>query len=277
MINIWYNTSIESGIVRGPRKVIENFKRSLYDCKIEYVINEEKYDKNLFLHWDKNLIEKYFQLKNKENILIGPHIWPFGNDLDVLDKYSNLLFPSQWCVNSCNKFFPHFKATSWPVAIYKPDIVDNIKTDCLVYYKDRSSSDLISVISFLEERNVSYTGLQYGNYTQEEFKESLGEVRYCIIIDNTESQGIAIQEMMASNKPLYVWDTLVWTHLPNYEVEATSVPYWSDECGEKVTTFNEFKENFDTFINKLDNYCPAEYIERNLSPQKSIEILFSCF
>ena len=52
------------------------------------------------------------------------------------------------------------------------------------------------MINFLESRGVTYTGLQYGNYTPKEFNESLGQVKYCIIIDNTESQGIAIQEMM---------------------------------------------------------------------------------
>ena len=131
------------------------------------------------------------------------------------------------------------------------------------------------MINFLESRGVTYTGLQYGNYTPKEFNESLGQVKYCIIIDNTESQGIAIQEMMACNKPLYVWDTTVWTYVPEYPAPATSVPYWSDECGMKVYNFQKFEENFDEFISNLDDYCPADYIEANLSPQKSIEILMS--
>ena len=40
-----------------------------------------------------------------------------------------------------------------------------------------------------------------------EFNESLGQVKYCIIIDNTESQGIAIQEMMDTTNH-YMFGTL---------------------------------------------------------------------
>jgi hypothetical protein len=275
MINIWYHDHIKKGIVRGPRKVIENFHRSLDDCGVKYSVNEEKYARNIFLHWGKEWFEKYNSLKHKENLLIGPHVWPFGDDLNHLGEYKSLIFPSKWCVDSCVNNFPHLRGSYWPVAIYKPEIVEDPKFDCLVYYKDRPERDLLDVISFLESRGITYTGLQYGNYTPKEFNESLSQVKYCIIIDNTESQGIAIQEMMACNKPLYVWDTKIWTYVPSYPAPATSVPYWSDECGMKVYNFKKFQENFDEFISNLDDYCPADYIKANLSPQKSIEILMS--
>ena len=48
MINIWYHDHIKKGIVRGPRKVIENFHRSLDDCGVKYSVNEEKYARNIF-------------------------------------------------------------------------------------------------------------------------------------------------------------------------------------------------------------------------------------
>jgi hypothetical protein len=279
MINLWFgDCKYPPGVVRGPVKVISNLIKSLDDCKIHYVINEEIFENNLFLHWDSSWFEKYSNLRNKENLLIGPHVWPFGPDLDVLNQYKSLLFPSKWCEDSCNKFFPNLKTAVWPIAIYKPNIKikSNPSVECLVYYKNRPKEDLLNVLNFLEQNNITYTGLEYGNYTQEEFKESLEEVKYCIIVDNTESQGIAIQEMMICNKPLFVWDKVTWDDLgSDYIVPATSIPYWSNECGERVTSFEDFKLKFDSFKNNLSNYCPENFINRELSPQKSIEILFS--
>jgi hypothetical protein len=164
------------------------------------------------------------------------------------------------------------------VAIYKPNINNNITTDCLVYYKNRSEKDLSLVLQNLENRNISYVGLQYGNYTQKDFIECLSQVKYCIIIDNTESQGIAIQEMMSVNKPLFVWNKNIWDYLGDrYIVEATTIPYWSDECGEYIDKYDQFDEKFELFLKNLNQYNPQKFIERELSAQKSIEILLNLF
>ena len=39
--------------------------------------------------------------------MIGPHVLPFGNDLDFLGEYKSLIFPSKWCVDSCVNNFPY--------------------------------------------------------------------------------------------------------------------------------------------------------------------------
>ena len=130
----------------------------------------------------------------------------------------------------------------------------------------------------LDKNKITYTGLEYGRYTQEEFRESISEVKYCIIIDNTESQGIAIQEMMAYNKPLLVWNQTVWNHLgDDYIVEGTSIPYWSSECGETFVDYENFDKVFNLFLSKLDKYNPKKYVDRELSPQKSIDTLLKLF
>ena len=104
------------------------------------------------------------------------------------------------------------------------------------------------------------------------------EVKYCVIIDNTESQGIAIQEMMAVNKPLFVWDQTVWDHMgQEYAVPATSVPYWSDECGERITSFDQFEEQFAIFQGKLDDYTPKDFVDRELSPEATVKILLDYY
>ena len=49
------------------------------------------------------------------------------------------------------------------VAIYKPEIKEDPQFDWFIIKIDQR--DLLDVINFLESRGVTYTGLQYGNYT----------------------------------------------------------------------------------------------------------------
>lgn len=258
----------------GPKKVIQNLFHSLNDVGIPYAENEEKYENNLFLHWDPYQVNNYTQIKNKETLLVGPQVWPFAPEFSQLTEYGKIITPSQWVADLYTKFFDVRGTLNWPVAIYPPQINNNPTVDCLVYYKNRPVEHLQSVLSLLEKRRLTYTGLEYGNYSQEEFLESIGEVKFCVIIDNTESQGIATQEMMAINKPIFVWDQIVWDHMGSeYSVPATSVPYWSDECGYKISSIDELESGFDYFYSNLSNYSPQDYIQRELSPQKTVQIL----
>ena len=98
------------------------------------------------------------------------------------------------------------------------------------------------------------------------------------IRDSTESQGIAIQEMMASGKPLFVWDTPVWDHMgQEYAVPASSVPYWSQECGERVVEKEHLDLSLDNFLGRITTYNPRAYVDRELSPQVTVKILTDHF
>lgn len=280
MINIFYNIDSYGGITRGPTKVVKNLLQSLDDCNILYSTNSELYDYNLFLGWDDFAYEHYSKLKNKKNILIGPQIafWEkYWNYLKDKQDFKAII-PSKWVYNLFDKFFPEVETCIWPVAIYSPEINNDQKYDCLVYYKNRSENDLNYLINFLNKKNISYVGLQYGNYIPDEFIECLSQVKYCIILDNTESQGIAIQEMMACNKPLLVWDVKEWDYLGDqYKVPATSVPYWSNECGEKFYEACELKSTFDKFYANIDRYNPKKLIDSELSYKVSVEKLLNFF
>ena len=203
MFNIFYRTSHILGRMSGPMKVIQNLCQSLDDCGVKYATNEEVYKHNFFLHWDPYHVEVYKNIKNKESLLVGPQMWPFAPEFKELTEYGKLVAPSWWVENKLKKYFNVTKCLVWPVAIYKPDIQHAvIENDCLIYHKNRSQEDLDYVKELLDRRRLSYTQLQYGSYTQDNFRQALASVKFCVIIDNTESQGIAIEEMMAAGKPV---------------------------------------------------------------------------
>lgn len=274
MLNVFYRDSHLGSRMSGPKKVIENLFRSLDDMGISYAENVEKYDKNLFLHWDPYQVNNYTDLRHKEKLLVGPQVWPFAPEFSELTEYGKILTPSNWVSTLFEKHFAS-KTLVWPVAIYPPE-VDNVEPeyDCLIYYKNRPRTDFTKMLDLLLERGLKPVALEYGNYTQEMFRKALSLVKFCVIIVNTESQGIAIQEMMAVDKPLFVIDHTIWDGMgQQYAVPASSVPYWSDECGVKIESFDELESKFDLFHSNLHNYCPRDYVKRELSPQKTVQIL----
>ena len=275
MLNIFYRDSHLQGRMSGPKKVIQNLFRSLEDTGVSFATNQEKYENNLFLHWDPYQVNNYATLKNKDKLLVGPQVWPFAPEFQQLTEYGKIITPSQWVADLYTNFFQVKGTLNWPVAIYAPEIEEKEpEIDFLIYFKNRPRNHLMVVLNHLQERGLTFTLLEYGNYSQEQFKLALSSVRFCVIIDNTESQGVATQEMMAANKPLFVLDQPVWDHMgQEYAVPATSVPYWSNECGEKITRPEEIEDVFDRFYSNLDNYTPKDFVDRELSPQKTVQIL----
>ena len=61
------------------------------------------------------------------------------------------------------------------------------------------------------------------------------------------------------------------------EVPASSVPYWSDDCGERFYDVQDMEETFDRFCAKIREYTPRKLIESELSYKVSIEKLLAIF
>ena len=83
---------------------------------------------------------------------------------------------------------------------------------------------------------------------------------------------------MAVGKPLFVWDINEWDYMgEQYKVPATSVPYWSDECGEKFYFVDELEETFERFYDRIDTYNPRNLIDSELSYKSSMKKLLNIF
>lgn len=288
MINLWYDTSYwgySQGRESGPEKVVKNTLKALTQCQIEFAVNENKYDRNLILQYQNEKAHRIHEKLEHESCLIGPQVWPFDHYgkflIDNPDFYKKILVPSDWVKTLfVDKFSaPPGKIGVWPVGIKIPKIETNeMEYDCLLYFKNRSKSELSKVVNLLEKNKMTSILFQYGNYNQDLFIDAIRKSRFCIVVGNTESQGIAIQEMMAHNKPLLVWDTPIWNHMGDqYTVPATTVPYWSDQCGVKFSSEDELEQAFDKLTSSLDTYSPRLFAESNLSYKCSINKLLELF
>jgi hypothetical protein len=291
MINLWYENSYWShtnGRLSGPEKVVKNTIDSLQQEKVDYAMNEEKYSFNFLIQYQHMNAYKKHEMLEHDSCIIGPQIWLFQNDkfgkflIENPQYYKYLIAPSKWVKN---KFvtklgLPEEKVAIWPVGIEDFSNYDKKvgNSECLIYFKSRSNEELNQVQKFLDSKKITHQVIQYGNYSEEEFIETVKSSKFCFIIDNTESQGIAIQQIMSTNTPLLVWDVQEWNYLGDkYKVPATSVPYWSDDCGEKFYNLSELDITFDRFYGKINTYNPKKLIDAELSYKISVEKLINCF
>ncbi len=285
MINLFYEESYwgSAQTLSGPKKVIDNLKASLEQENVPYAINEEKYKNNFLVQYDYNAHLKHSKL-TLENCVIGPQIWMFDSHVSELKEnphyYKSIITPSQWVKDLyVNKFgYPEDKISVWPVGITLPEYERKKEYGCLVYYKRRDQAELSKVRELLSDRHIPYNVMEYGNYSQNALEILAPESDFCFVLNGTESQGIAIQEIMSYNTPMFVWDIESWEDQGSeWSVPATSIPYWSDECGERFVNVDDMDVTFDKFYSRINEYNPRKYIEDNLSYKKSVEKLLEIF
>jgi hypothetical protein len=283
MINLWFDESVYSGPVRGPYKVIVNLIESLEHTNVPYSINEDKYDYNYLVHYGREGHNKHEKLEH-DSCVIGPQIWPFDVYGQFLKNnpqyYRKLIVPSiSPKLSFIDQGFVPEKISVWPVGI-KDINIDRKGNKFLVYQKQRSDEDVKFVIEFLEKEGYEYETLYYEHYNQNQFYSCLESCSRAIIVGRPETQGIAYQEMMSSNMPLLLWDVKEWYDYGVPEPyqkypEPTLAHYFSDECGLKFYSKEEFEEAFDTFVNTT--YTPKDYVNRELSYSVSVKRLLSLF
>ena len=281
MINLYYSEAYwgHSATMNGPHKVVDNLIKSLNQEKIDYAINEEKYDHNFLIQYDAIAHEKHSKIE-QETTIIGPQVWLFDGYGQFLienqNYYKKLIAPSQWVKDKfINKFnLPENKIAVWPVGIEEFDNVREPSYDCLIYFKRRDESELSAIKKFLVNRGLSYRMIEYGGYDEIGFRNLVNQAKFCFLINGTESQGIAVQEIMSMGTPIIAWDIKEWLDQGEaYRVPATSVPFWDERCGEKFYSIDKLEETFDNFYARINDYDPKAYVKENLSFESSVKTL----
>ena len=178
-----------------------------------------------------------------------------------------------------NKFITKFnlpedKLAVWPVGIEQFNNIREVNYDCLIYFKRRDQSELDAVKKFLVKNGFSYRMVEYGTYGEDGFKQLVNSAKFCFLINGTESQGIAVQEIMSMGVPIIAWDIKEWLDQGEaYRVPATSIPYWDERCGEVFFNIDDLEVTFSKFYATLDQYDSKAFIKDNLSFECSVKTL----
>lgn len=235
--------------------------------------------------------------KFKNPILFGAGIFSHPIEApDLFEVYPNIqqvLVPGEWMQKMFEPYYGE-KVVTWPVGIdthkWQPIVKDNIEYDFLIYDKirwdyDRFERELITPIkAHLTEKQLTYTTIKYGHYDHQELLSKLKRSKTVIFLCEHETQGLAYQQILATNTPILAWDKGgIWKD-PYYFPErakfapVSAVPYWDERCGLKFDAIDNFPlvlEEFRICFAK-GKFNPRAYILENLTleicAQKYVDI-----
>jgi len=130
-------------------------------------------------------------------------------------------------------------------------------------------------IALLQSANFKYRVLEYGKFSQAEFRKALQASHALIYYGKAESQGISLFEAWACNVPTLVQKCDYW-HYHGREFAASAAPYLTDVCGMFFDP-NDFHSALDAFWGMLKSYEPRSYILHNFTLEYSAQNYLDMF
>lgn len=284
----------------GQMMVALELIKGLDKLKIPYRFNDYRYAKK---HPDEliGIIGKphlIFERRFKNPILFGASVFSHASESpDLLLKYSNIkevLVPGEWM----RRMFEPYYGTSvkaWPVGIdtdkWNPEIKVNPQYDFLIYNKIRwgkahFKKQLVEPIeNALKRSNLTFTSIVYGEYKHEDLLDKVAKSKAVIFLCEHETQGLAYQQILATNTPILAYDQQIFWLDPHYYPEkvkfgpVSSVPYWNKSCGVKFKNIEEFDSKLLTFTKMFNSkkFAPEKYILENLTLEKCAQEYYQIY
>lgn len=260
-IGLFYEKNTPSA---GPGSVAYHLINGLNKLGVEVVPNQ-------VVEGATGCLQKVNGIENlPPETLVGPNISVLpSHDRDIFNRFQKVLVPSQWVKDLYIGDMPGLqnKLRIWPVGINVPELQEHPKTtDFVIYVKGRDEYELEILTTVLVGLGRTYSVVEYGSYTRESLEHACYGARFgAIMLNGTESQGIATLEILATNTPILVIDKTVWNGHP-----ATSVPYFNTECGIIVTLGYLSHRHKHDLVQAVQNMCaiefsPREYVLNNFT------------
>ena len=278
MLNIISLTALRKKVT-WPWKVVKNLMKGLDSLGYPYILNGNlNSTKRLWIHDDVFALRELYTLHPDTKLIIGPNLYSLPRKIphDInIDIYPHLM-PSTWVVDFWKYFGYSWILESWPTWIdtftFAPSVQK--KTKVLVYFKQRREEDLDTITNHLKKKGIQYEVIYYGKYSESVFLEDLQTTKYVIWIGCSESQGIALEEILACDIPILLWDitrfdqcgysSWLFTSDELLYTPVTSAPYFDTSCGMRIFDFQEISVALDTMEKNYTLYKPRIFIETHL-------------
>jgi glycosyltransferase involved in cell wall biosynthesis len=237
------------------------------------------------------------QLPSSIKIIYGPQFWP-----QSLQGHYQPEYEKQYVYNSLSLWNQYaqleiYGSLRTPIVQFPYAVdIDRFKItkespsyDCLVYMKHRTQTTYNQVFDILKSKQMSYTIIQYGSYSESQYIDALKRSKFVLAVDAHESQGFALEEAMSCDVPLLVLNatslydesldgkTSIYEHHRPKTLVASSVPYWSDECGIKIENIQDLSDSLTQMLDRYTTFTPREYILRTLAPKPCMQRILDYF
>jgi len=290
-----YPRRIVRRVIRGKRqpggqeRVFLNLCEGLRRLGVRYRVNDyahaRRYPDELVCIVGKPHVLDVIAWRNP--ILFGAAV--FSHPVDDPNLFRRLpvrriLVPGEWIRRMFEPYYGD-KVVAWPVGIdtdlWKP-LPAFKDVDVLLYDKVRWEHDayrrtLIAPIEDeLRKHKLRSVVIRYGRYRESDYHQLLQRARAMVFLCEHETQGIAYQQALSSNVPIFAWDRGGLWQDPSYYPEkvqfgpVSSVPYWDECCGMKFEDAGEFSSSFKAFWSAviLGQFEPRRYILEHLTLER---------
>lgn len=206
----------------------------------------------------------------------------FGMPADAVavasqERMKLLIQPSEWfrdyyrpsCGEKVVTWFAGIDTDEWADTSACAKTVDVLIYDKIRWYRDtRVPAVLDRLTAHLDSHGLSYRILRYGYHHRTMFADALKASRSLAFLCEHETQGLAYQEALAANVPVFAWDEGEFVD-PQLKIAASpglkvsSVPYFDDRCGARFRLAG-LEPQFDAFWAGLGGYRPREYVVHEL-------------
>jgi hypothetical protein len=195
----------------------------------------------------------------------------------VWNDCGRVLFPSAWFRDYVCCGLPYGDAaragarqqTVWSAGVdvdfFSPAGAEKTQ-DYFIYFKSQKYDDLCALQKYLFNNYFKIRGsvLVYYHYDPEMLRAAARASKFCIMLDATETQGLAALEILACDCPMFVLDATKYVG-PTFTLEgATSVTCWDACCGLK-SHMTRLATDFPLFMDSLATYAPRRWVVENHS------------
>lgn len=271
------------GLRRGPDGVLLSLMRGLDLIGCPYSLNT-KPDQGDQVNVLSNIDALRWAIDAKRGgkiskLIAGPNLVILPDEHGSIlasPEIDSILATSQWVKDLYAAALPgaEHKISIWPAGIRIPAIdASQERSGCIVFKKTVEEKLCREVIAMLESMSIPFTVIEYGKFSQKRYFDLLKKSRFMIYLQETESQGIALQEAWGHDVPTLVWNRGYFKSPDGRVIRGnTSAPFLTEKSGMLFGSKEEFGEKLTEFLSRLETFEPREYCANTLSDRSSAEI-----
>ena len=209
-----------------------------------------------------------------ERIFAGPNIVVRSIDHDSIiasPEVDFVITPSEWVSKAYIEEVPSLAARciEWAAGVdpefWKPDPHIE-RTHALIFTKPQIGPipDIGPYVLYLKNNKYLVDLIEYGSFTQDEYREKLNRAKFLVGFVASESQGIAWAEAWAMDVPTFVWRNNV-NKVGGKEFMVSSAPYLTDCTGRFFQSISEFRLLISAFPMRKEVWGPRDWAAANMS------------